>query len=259
MNVHQHQEEILLNQAYWQKKPLLRVIYREFHRLIAAQLSGLDDPFVVELGSGIGNIKEVIPHCLRTDLFPNPWLDQVENAYRLSFADESVSDLILFDVFHHLRYPGTALREFARVLKPNGRVLVFDPCISALGALVFGPLHHEPIAYRDAIVWDAPAGWDAAQTDYYAAQGNATRVFFGREGSGLPNGWKIVHRQRFSAIAYIASGGYSKPQLYPDGFYPLLRGLEKGFDLAPTLFATRLLVVLEKSSHAKTQSRREKP
>ena len=138
------------------------------------------------------------------------------------------------------------LREFACVLRPNGCVLIFDPCISALGALVFGPLHHEPIAYHDSIVWNAPPGWDATQTDYCAAQGNATRVFFGGERSALPDDWNVVHRQRFSAISYIATGGYSKPQLYPDRLYPLLRSFEWAFDLAPTLFATRLLAVLEK-------------
>src|SRR6185369_16049896 len=102
MDIDRHQQEILLNQSFWQKKPILQAIYREFHRLIAARLSGLDRPLIVELGSGIGNIKDVIPACLRTDLFPNPWIDQVENAYALSFADGTVSDLILFDVFHHL-------------------------------------------------------------------------------------------------------------------------------------------------------------
>src|SRR5258708_6138178 len=112
MDIDRHQKEILLNQSYWQKKPILQTIYGQFHRLIAAQLSGLPQPLIVELGSGIGNIKDVIPNCLRTDLFPNPWIDQVENAYQLSFKDNSVSDLILFDVFHHLRYPGTALLEF---------------------------------------------------------------------------------------------------------------------------------------------------
>jgi hypothetical protein len=48
----------------------------------------------------------VIPECVTTDIFPNPWLDRVENAYALNFADASVGNLILFDVFHHLEFPG---------------------------------------------------------------------------------------------------------------------------------------------------------
>lgn len=246
MDIQRFQDEILENQRYWQKKPILKKIYHGFHRSIAAHLSGLPGSLVVELGSGIGNIKDIIPDCLRTDLFPNPWIDQVENAYKLSFADGTVSDLILFDVFHHLHYPGTALHEFERVLRPGGRVIIFDPCMSLLGFLVFGLLHQEPVAWQDKIVWTAPPEWSIEKNDYYAAQGNATRIFFGTERASLPEKWEVLHRQRYSALAYIASGGYSKPQMYPDFFYPVLRLVEKVLDLFPGLFATRLLVVLTK-------------
>jgi len=245
-NVQQHQIEILKNEEYWRRKPILRTIYRGFHEEIARHLSALDSPLVVELGSGIGNIKEVIPHALRTDLFPNPWLDQTENAYKLSFGDETVSDLILFDVFHHLRYPGTALREFRRVLRSGGRVLVFDPFISLLGLVVYGLMHHEPINWRQEIEWSAPEGWNPEQVDYYAAQGNATRIFFSRITPTLFKDWTIVTRKRYSAFSYVASGGYSGPQLYPDRFYPQMRSVDAALDKIPALFATRILAVLEK-------------
>ncbi len=249
MNIQRHQDEILLNQQYWQKKPILKKIYHDFHQKIAAQLSNLSEPLVVELGSGVGNIKEVIPDCLRTDLFPNPWLDQVENAYKLSFADVSLSDLILFDVFHHLHYPGNAFREFERVLRPGGKVIIFDPCMSLLGFLTFGLFHHEPVAWFSEITWNAPLNWSVEKTDYYAAQGNATRIFFGSEKTTILEKWDVAYRQRFSAISYIGSGGYSKPQMYPDSFYPALRLVEKILDLFPALFSTRCLVVLSKKSN----------
>jgi len=246
MGIDLHQDFISKNSEYWNRKPLLRTLYGDFYRLIAKKLSNLPDAKKVELGSGLGNIREVIPDCLRTDLFPNPWIDQVENAYRLSFPNDSVSDLILTDVFHHLRYPGTALQEFSRVLRRGGRVIMLEPYISTLGLLVYGVLHDEPIAVTKGIVWEAPEGWSPDDIDYYAAQGNATRIFVGKGFLNRLKNWDTVETRRLSAIAYAASGGFSKPQLYPTAALPLIRKFEKLLDLFPALFATRLLVVLEK-------------
>src|SRR5215468_9251165 len=103
MSIDLHEDLINKNQAYWNNKPLLRIIYNDLYGQAAQHLSNLPESKIVELGSGIGNIREVIPNCLRTELFPLPWIDQVENAYKLSFSNESVSDLILTDVFHHLK------------------------------------------------------------------------------------------------------------------------------------------------------------
>ncbi len=245
-SIERHDAEIRKNLALWGKKPLLRNIYRSFHELIAQRLSNRSGRRVVELGSGIGNIKEVIPHCIRTDLFPNPWIDRVENAYSLSFPDEYLGDLILFDVFHHLRYPGTALQEFYRVLQPRGRVIIFDPCLSALGRLVYGLLHQEPLGLDHDIEWFAPADWSPEDVDYYAAQGNAARIFV-RDELGQPwTGWRIAAIDRLSAISYVASGGYSKPQLYPLRALGAMRILDRICDTMPWIFATRLLAVLEK-------------
>jgi SAM-dependent methyltransferase len=246
MGIHLHQDSIEKNSEYWNQKPLLRELYGDFYRLVAKNLSKLSESKIVELGSGLGNIHEVIPSCLRTDLFPNPWIDQIENAYALSFPDETVSDLILTDVFHHLKYPGTALKEFLRVLRKGGRVIMLEPCLSALGLLVYGVLHDEPIAVTQNIEWEAPVGWSPERVDYYAAQGNASRIFLGKDFRHRLGDWQKLETVRLSAIAYAASGGFSKPQLYPTSALPLIRKLENILNLFPSLFATRLLVILEK-------------
>lgn len=244
--IEQHNIEIHENMTSWQRKPALREIYREFHHRIARSCrKDLQGP-TVEIGSGLGQIKDVIPDCITTDVLPNPWLDQTENAYRLSFGDGTVANLILFDVWHHLRYPGNALAEFRRVLVPGGRLIVFDPCMSLLGLVVYGICHHEPVALRNPITWKAPAGKDPVDADYYAAASNAWRVFYRREGPRW-EGWEQKECRREAAFSYVASGGFRGRQLYPTSLLPLLRKVDRLLDHAPSIFATRLLAVLEKA------------
>ncbi len=245
MGIFAHREQILYHHQYWDRKQSLRTAYGYFYQLISANLSQHPDR-IVELGSGMGNIKQFIPNCLTTDMFPTPWSEQVENAYHLSFEDGSVSDLILVDVLHHLQFPGTALQEFHRVLKPDGRVLMMEPSIGVLGCLVFGLVHPEGLKKNHRIEWFASAGTDLNDPAYYTSQGNATSIFLGEQHRERLNGWSNIQVTRLSALAYLASGGYTKPQLVPDALMPLLRSSERFFDLFPALFATRMLVVLTK-------------
>lgn len=247
--IDQHNIEIEQNLQAWQRKPVLQRAYRDFHRRIASHVDPSVPGKIVELGSGIGNIREVVPNCVRTDLFANPWIDQVENAYALTFADGEVSHLILFDVFHHLEHPQTALAEFRRVLAPRGRVIIFDPYVSLTGRIVYGPLHHEPIGFDRAIAGKAPAAFDPHAHHYYAAQGNATRVFWKGEAAEMLDGWDVISRQRLGAWAYALTGGYSKPQMYPTALYPLMRGVDAVAELLPQLMALRALVVLSPTAN----------
>lgn len=222
----QHLIEMRSNRKAWQRRRLLKVVYTRFYELIRENLAPVPGA-IVELGSGIGAVKEFIPECLTTDIFPNPWLDRRENAYALSFPDESVSNLILLDVFHHLKYLGTALNEFRRVLGNKGRVIILDPAMGLLGKFVSGLFHHEPLRLHEPIAWLASEGFDPESANNFAAQANASRVFLGNEFKEELKPWKLLRLEQLPEIAYIASEGFSKPQLYPPAALPFIRGLEK--------------------------------
>jgi SAM-dependent methyltransferase len=249
MAIEQHLIEMRTNQVAWRRRPLLRKVYGHFYQLIRRSLTDIPGP-IVELGSGIGAAKEFIPTCITTDIFPNPWLDRQENAYALTFADSSVSNLILLDVFHHLLYPGSALNEFHRVLGAHGRVIILEPAMSLLGKLIYGLFHHEPLGLAKPISWFAPDGVDPKETGYYAAQANASKVFLSYKFKRALSSWDIPVLESLTDIAYAASGGFSKPQFYPSSLLPVIRAFEKVLALWPNLLATRLLVVLEKKSIA---------
>jgi len=233
----QHQVEIQRNLAAWNRKPILKSIYSGFYQLIIPLIDPSISGHIVELGSGIGNLKQHLPEAITTDLFPNPWLDLVCDAYHLPFRDGSVSHLILFDVFHHLRYPAAFLKEARRVLK--GRLILFEPYISCASFPVYGLLHHEPIGWRHFI----EPSEAAADSSYYAAQGNATRMFF----RSNVNGWQVFYRQAFSAFHYLLSGGFSKPALYPPSLLRTLKKLDNLLSRWPRLFGARSLIGLTPS------------
>jgi SAM-dependent methyltransferase len=246
-SIERHEREIQANLRAWQDKPLLRDIYAGFYQRIRAQLDlGLDGA-VVEIGSGIGNLKQGVPEALCSDLFANPWLDLVCDGYALPFRDGAVSNLVLFDVFHHLRRPLAFLAEARRVLVARGRLILFEPYISPFSALAYGLFHHEPIAWRQPL--DSDDQPDRSGT-YYAAQGNATRIFFR---NGIPtwsDGWVVRERRAFADCAYLLSGGFSKRALYRREMLPRMQKMDRLLSRLPGLFASRCLLCLQKNSDA---------
>ena len=238
----QHQKEIERNLQAWQRKPLLREIYSGFYQRILKLIDARAHGRIVEIGSGIGNLKQHLPEAICTDLFPNPWLDLVCDGYEIPFQDGSLSHLILFDVFHHLRAPNAFLREARRVLSSTGRLILFEPYISWASFPIYGLIHHEPVAWRTPI---DPREALPRPRDYYAAQGNATRLFFHRELAGWPEGWELFQIEAFSSFAYLLSGGFSKPALYLAGWRNTVTRLDAWLSRWPKMFGARCLIGLQ--------------
>lgn len=244
-NIDQHNIEIYKNTEFWNSKRLLRTIYNDFYLNINSNIDRSIPGYIVELGSGIGAIKSVIPDCLTTDLFPNTRIDRIESVYKLSFENKSISNLILFDVFHHIEFLGEAFEEMYRVLNKKGKIILFEPSLSVLGLLIFGLFHHEPLGLLEKIKWDNNA--DSPISNYYAAQGNAFRLFVKKSHSSLyKDKWRIIKIERKAAISYVLSGGYKGKQLYPENWYWIMKKIDKLFDFFPAFFSTRLLIILEK-------------
>src|SRR5439155_19086047 len=244
-----HQTEIQGNLSTWQNKPLLRQIYGGFYDRILTLLDRKLPGRIVEIGSGVGNLKSPLPEAVGTDLFPYPWLDLVCDGYELPFCAGSLSHLILFDVFHHLRAPNAFLREARRALTEGGRLILFEPYISWFSWPVYGLLHHEPVA------WRAPINFTETlprPRDYYAAQGNATRLFFLTQNRGWPAGWTVFHAEAFASFSYLFSGGFSKLAWYPAGCLNQMQSCDQKLSRWPRLFGARCLIGLSPLDDSRT-------
>ena len=239
-----HQAEIEANLRAWRDKPLLREVYAGFYRRILELVDPALPGRVLEIGSGVGGLKAHYPTALASDLFPNPWLDLACDGYELPFRNGALSHVVLFDVFHHLCAPEAFLLEARRVLAPAGRLLIFEPFISLASFPVYAWCHHEPVAWR-APISRAPSA--VRPRDYYAAQGNATRLFFGREFGSWPPGWTCFHASAFSCFHYLLSGGYSRRALYPASWLGPLRRLDEALSRWPRAFGGRCLIGLRRA------------
>ena len=129
------------HRALWAKKPSLRRVYESYFQDII-ELCGADRP-IVELGAGPGFFKAFCPEIIATDIAPTPWNDAVVHACALPYTDESVGNLVMIDVFHHLADPYRFLEEASRVLKVGGRVIMLEPWTSPVGYLFYRYIHHD--------------------------------------------------------------------------------------------------------------------
>ena len=218
----QHQAEIERNLRAWEAKPLLQKIYAGFYRRILALIDPAIPGRIVEIGSGIGNLKAHLPGALATDLFPNPWLDLACDGYELPFRQASLSHLVLFDVFHHLRAPNAFLREARRVLAPGGPA---DP-VRALHQL------EQPPGLR-AVASRARGVAGSRSTAPNRCRGRAITMprramrracSSGRKSPAGRRAGGCFTRKGSVAFTTCCSGGYSKPAFYPARW---LEGLQK--------------------------------
>ena len=138
----------------WARKPVLRAVYDDFYDRIAAHCR---PGVTIEIGGGIGNLKQRLPDVIATDIQAAPWLDCVADAQRLPFAAGSVANIVMVDVLHHLEFPAVFFREAARVLRPGGRVLMVEPAITWGSTLFYRLFHHEPVrTSADALADGSP-------------------------------------------------------------------------------------------------------
>ena len=237
-------EEILRrHQAVWAQKPILRRLYASWYREIARWLQ---PGVTLEVGGGTGNLKEFSPDVVCTDVVRMPWLDALADAQHLPFRSKSLSNIVLFDVLHHLENVRYFFDEAFRVLSPAGRVVIMDPYVSVLSWPVYKFFHPEPMDFSHDPLTIVPT---VQRRPFDANQAIARIVFersFERFHQLYPHFSKLAH-ERLAYFAYPLSGGFDRPSLVPLWSIDMLLRFEQWCRRLGRLLAFRLLVVLEKS------------
>ncbi len=206
-------EELELQERSWEQNDLLRSLYQGWYLEIAARLSAVPGP-TVELGSGIGKLREAAPHAVLTDVARTPWIDAVVDAQQLPYEDGSVANLVLVDVLHHVPQPTRFFDEAKRVLKNGGRIVLLEPYCSPVSYRLYRAFHHET---TDLGV--DPFADDALSTDEALDSNQAipTLLLF-RHADEFRRRWPeltLEERRRLALLAYPLSGGWRRRRALP--------------------------------------------
>ena len=231
-------------QNSWNKKPVLRAIYSDLYQKIENVALAGD---TLEIGGGIGNFKIGSSRIIRSDIQHSEGLDVVADAQTLPFDNEVFSNIVLFDVLHHLQCPLLFFAEAQRILKPGGRVIMVEPGITPVSKLLYKMGHEEPVEMG----WDMndPCKVDADKDPYDSNQAIPT-ILFKRDAQlflAAVKGFKINSSDWLSLFAYPLSGGFKSWSLLPYKWvHTMLKIEEKILPFLGSLLAFRLMVVLEK-------------
>ncbi len=237
-------ERLRAYRTIWERKPVLRAIYADYHRRIAAACRPGQ---TLEIGGGSGNLRAFLDGVISSDIQPAPWLDLVADAQGLPVAAESLDNIVLIDVLHHVERPRRFFAEAARVLKPGGRIVMIEPAITPLSAPVYRWFHPEPVDMTaNPLTDDEP---NPARDPYDANQAIPTLLF--RRASGRFNrtfpGLTSREVRFLSLLAYPLSGGFRSWSLIPAIAVGPLLALESllGPVLGP-MMGFRFFVVIER-------------
>jgi SAM-dependent methyltransferase len=195
------------------RKRALVALYRESYEKFMEVLSRTPDGGVVlELGSGAGFAKEVIPELITSDVLPYRNVDCVINAEQLPFSDASLRAVFLLNVFHHTRNVEALLAELQRCLKTGGRALIIDQYPGYPARWIYRYLHHEPYD-ANAISWKFPSSGPLS-----GANGALAWIVFERDravfNAGYP-GFRIERMRAHTPFRYWLTGGLRSWCLLP--------------------------------------------
>lgn len=206
-------------------KPPLRRFYEEaYQRYVKCLKLCPSEGFAVELGSGGGFAKEIMPELITSDVLPYEGIDKVIDGTSLPFPNESVRMICMMNVFHHLTDVESVLLETQRCLMPGGRLFITDQHVGYISTFLLRYAHHEPFNPNQK-AWKCDAKGPLS-----GANGALPWIVFIRDiqrFQRLCPHLKLVYYRPHTPLLYWFSGGLKHWTLVPKFAIPLVIGLDR--------------------------------
>ena len=233
-----------LHREIIKQNTFLKKVYLDFYKEFYNASLNLPKGYLVEIGSGAGFLKEIMPNVITSDVFHSKGIDMVFPATHLPFDSNSVSAFFLNDVLHHINDPRAFFSEARRCLIPKGKIVMIEPHSSLMGRFLYKNFHHEP--------FDMNAVWEIEDNGRLTAANSALAwIIFFRDREQFEKEYpdlKIKRLTPHTPFRYHVSGGLSMRQLLPAFMYDFVKSLEMVLSPLNRYLAMFITIELEKGS-----------
>ncbi len=216
-------------------KPFLKDVYFDWYYRIQSEVE--EKKQILELGSGAGFMKLVLPDVITSEVFEISNVDMVVDARRLPFGDDSLDAIVMTDVLHHIPDVELFFEEATRTLKVGGLIAMVEPWNNSWSRFIFQRFHHEP--FEPESNWHIP---DIGPLS--GANGALPWIIFSRDRNKFQSLYpklRITKIDCFMPFSYILSGGLSYKTLVPSNSHRFVRRFEKWLDKKIGMFSLILL------------------
>jgi SAM-dependent methyltransferase len=206
-----------------QRKPFLRNVYLSFYKVFTDIIAlTLMEGDIIELGSGAGFLKKIIPTVITSDIIPYEGVDLVFSGLEMPFKTNSTRAFLMIDVLHHIKDSRLFFKEMQRCLKIGGKIVMIEPANTWFSRFIYTKFHHEP--FEPLGDWGFEEGGPLS-----GANMAIPYIIFDRDIKQFIQEFpdlRIDSITLHTPFRYLLSGGLSFRQLLPSWSYNLVLFLE---------------------------------
>lgn len=235
----------LLHAVLINRKSILRKIYIDFYYRFKKATSFITGKrLLIELGSGGGFIKDIIPDVITSDVISLPNVDKVFSATKMDFANNIVDAFLMINVLHHIKDAEAFFKEADRCLKIGGIITIIEPANTVWSRFIHRNFHHE--------LFDTEGDWHIKKEGRLSSANTALAwIVFYRDRAQFEKKFlslRIRKLELHTPFRYVISGGLSMKQLLPTFMYPIIICIENILSPFNRYLGMFLTIELEKIS-----------
>lgn len=227
------------------KKVFLKKLYIEWYGIFQYWATQIPDGKKLEIGSGGGFLKDVMPDVITSDIFALDHCDLTFSAEEIPFENESLSAIFMIDVLHHIPKCEKFFEEANRTLKNKGKIIMIEPACSMWSNFIWTYLHHEPFNPK-AKDWAFPSTGPLSGSNIALPW-----IIFERDITKfekLFTNFKLKLINYHSPFRYLLSGGVSFVTFVPDWSFNFFAKIEQIISPLNRMIGMFQTIVVEKET-----------